>query len=502
MTIKSSTYLNAVMTVKELSAKGINLTTRKASVLGDLLESSVSFQAPKTTNAESVLLRPNGAVGPVIIRNEEDLANEVQNNTANYETSSVHTLKIMALAEDLAPHISAHISHARNVVSPMVIDLAQKLEKFKETAKPLDPSSSFEIIKGIIPALLLDESFLADGIENYASMEVKSPDFIDIPTVPSDDFLNSLMNLGSERLNGLVQAWIKTKEQDFIKNCFLVNFTSSQNNDYFNENTLKCYLPSITSSTYRAMDVALACYLIASRLFAEPQSVQGMSLMEYKTKLRGWIDYAGSTAMKAMKNARRQQEANIVVNEAILSKKRIVVNNVVYQAWLEAGGSPEVLLGMLVSGQVHYAVSAIEENKAQLLRHWQNYLMLAKSDVNAEMAKRFRSYLESEVLLGLNELTESELDYAKNVATLSDIATSKIKEIIEHKAHCLMDDVYHTALCVIAKGRFYYTSTYDILNEMTEVAKQNPDIDVREAALLSVISYIADYFVAQIEVVK
>ena len=42
---------------------------------------------------------------------------------------------------------------------------------------------------------------------------------------------------------------------------------------------------------------------------------------------------------------------------------------------------------------------------------------------------------------------------------------------------------------------------YDLANTdiMAEVAKATPNVDVREAALLSAIAYMCDYFVAQIQ---
>ena len=501
MTIRQNTYLNAAVTAKELAEKKIILATRPSTLLGDLLDASASFQSPKTTNAESVLLRGRGTVGPVILKTPDALADEVNMITRDGDEQSYHSLKIAALAKDIGPYITAHIAHARNVVSPLVVELAQKLEKFKEAAKPLDPASNFEIVKGAVPALLLDESFLSDGLSSYDGIEVRVPEYVDIPAEQTDEFIANLVNLGSDRLNELVAEWLKTKEKDFVKNCFYANFTSSSllgvnvsSEDYSLWNTNR--------SVYRNLDVGLACYLIAKRLFAEPQPVQGMTLAAYKEKMRSYIDFAGSLALKSAKNALRRQEAGTLVSEAILSKKRIVINNTLYQEWLKNGGCPEVLLGMLVSGQVQYNVAAIDENKEQLIRHWQNYLMLAQADVRGEMMKRFKSYLESEVIMGLSELTESEKDYGQNCVNLKDLIVKKVQEEIERMSHRLMDDVYHTALHVIAKGRFFYTSAYQILNEMTQVAKQNPDIDVREAALLSVINYVAEYFVAQIQVEK
>ena len=505
--INQATYLNATAVAKELADKNVYLQARPTSVLGELLDLSTSVLAENNTELPRILVNPN-TPNQIALRSPEERASAVEYTTGNHVEPSQHTLKLMALANDLAPYITSHISHARNTVAPLVVELSNKLQKYLDTAKPLDPVSQFEIEQRSIPAIALDESFQADGLEAYAGTDSKYRSFPHTLDVPEEDsFYIDLVNLGSNRLNALVGEWLKTKDPNFIKAVYIVNFSNqldalSTVNGGNYSGLYALVDPGVGANPYDTLDLALAMYLIGTRLISNVVPTKGVSLVEYKSAMRAMIDYAGSQIHKSLKVIQRQHEANVLVTEAIISKKKIVVNKSIYRAWLESGGQPEVLMGMLASGEVLYAISAIEEAKEKLLRQWANYVMLSQTNIKAEMHKRFRDYAENEVMMGLNDLTELEQEYAQNCANFKERIQVLVQEEIEHLNHRLMDDVHHTALHLIAKARFFYTSAYSILNEMAIVARDNPNIDPREAALLSVISYVGEYFEEQIVCVK
>lgn len=505
--IKSSNYLNAVSTARELTAKGITLTARPSSVLGELLDLSASFMQPKTTDLPRILANPNALSNNLLSLSEEERSWQVEAVTGDHVEQSLHSLKIAALAEDIAPMVSAHISHARNVVKPLVNDMAAKLEQFVQVAKPIDPSSCFEIDKRSLPELVTDESFTSDGLEKY---EGQSFAFVPVPfsleAPVADEFYTGLTRLGNDRLNGLVDKWLGRLPPDFIRGLYLVNFTS----DTLGLKSLTLPLDryqvdtSYTALTnpYDRLDRVLGMYLIANRLYLDVQPAQNVSLTQYKEAMRSMIDYCGAEAVKAVRVIRSQAENGVMVTEAIPVKKRVVVNAALYEAFLNNGGCPEALLGMLVSGQVNYIASAVMEQKDTLVRQWQVYAMMTQADVKAEMTLRFRNYALSELAAGLNDLGMTEKDFAQNCNDFKSRVIKEAEKQLDHLSHRLMDDLSHTALHLVAKGRFFYTSAYQLLNEMNEVAKMNPDIDPREAALLSAIHYVADYFETQVIATK
>ena len=508
--IQKDNYLTALNVAQDLAARKINLTARPSTVLGELLDLSASCSTMKTTMPVTLTGNPSPN-NQMLIRSPEDRAMDVECNTSIYNNDSQHDLKLQAMADDIAPFVTSHISFARNVVAPLVGDFSGKILKFLEVARPLDPVSQFNIRQRDIPEILQDESFLSSGLSNY---QPKVPEWINFPRnleVPDDEaYYQNLVNVGNDRQNALIAKWLAPLGAGFVKAVYCRSFSDMECRDDYTPKPGGSELQSLFmlndpgkySNPYDSMDHALAVYLIATRLIVEVQSVKGMSLLKYKEEMRAVIDYAGSIVMSGLAAAKRQVEGQVLVSEAVLSKKQITVNKPIYQAWLAAGGCPEVLLGMLVSGQVQYSVTGVDEVKDKLTRSWQNYVMLAQADIKGELRKRFASFVQAEALLSLDEQSETEKEYFVGKAGLKDKIAAKIIAELNCLGDAAIDNVYDTALRLVAKCRFFYTSAYQILREMEEVAKTNPGIDPREASLLSAITYLALYFDEQIEVVQ
>ena len=507
MTIDVATALNSITTAKELTARGFSLTAAPDSLLNELVDASKSLfssQSQSSTNPVVLFRDPSKRAGLGDIQANE-FATELNCFTRNYDEPSAQSAIIGSFVDEISPLILSHISFARNVVKPAVVELADRLQKYKETAKAIDPASQFTIVKGQIPAVLLDESFLEDGIKNYETLPIgeKPIAYLSLDLDRTDEFFTNLMMVGNERINGMIKAWLGTKEPDFVRNCFATNFGDLSATPNVSDLHQKYAIGVETRPVYRRLDIALACYIMATKLLVDVQPSVNSDPLAYKKAVREMIDYAGSVAMASMRTIQRQIRNNVLVADAILSEKTIVVHNALYSNWLADGGTPEVLLGMLVSGAVQYPIAEINANKKTLIKHWNNYLMFSASDNHADLKQRFAAFLESDVLFGLNSLTDEEQEYSKTVPTFKDVVAKRAKIAIDELTACLMDDVNYTALYVLGKSRFYYTKAFDILNGIDQVSKAaNGEIDVREAATLSVIDYIADFLFDQVVVSK
>jgi hypothetical protein len=188
----------------------------------------------------------------------------------------------------------------------------------------------------------------------------------------------------------------------------------------------------------------------------------------------------------------------VLVCELNTNARKAYVHEGLYNSWLNEGGSPEALLGMLVSGRPHYSLSAISENKDALCRAWEQYVSLSQASLCEEQRRRFTVYAEAEVLAGLSELSELEQEFLIEAPNHRDLVQKRVRAQIEHLAHRIMDDPLHTALHLVAKGRFGFTAAYDILQKMEQAAKENPEIDPREAALLAAVDYIGRYLAGMV----
>lgn len=503
--LRQNTYLNAAVVAQSLADRNIYLTTRPASLMGELLDLSVTPFAVKTTDAPRILVNSQMIAGSKLSLPAEQRAEDIAWVTGDRPDPSQHSLKIQSIADDLVPFITAHLSFSRNTVLPLVLDFSNKLEQFLSNARPVDPSSLFEIEQRSVPVLVSDESFLSNGLENYAGVQAGYPErSVELPLPVDEGFYAELVNLGNDRLNELVKQWLGLAGLEKIKQIYVQNFVKYDQRPAGDLNS--AYSLGVVGLTvtnpYDRLDIALGTYIIATKLFENVQPAEGLSLPEYKLRMRGYIDYAGAEAMKAINTLERQYKGQVMVVEAVVSKKKLVVNKAIYQGWLQAGGSPEILYGMLACGEVTYSVSGIEAIKDKLQRAWQQFVMLAAATVKTELYQRFTRYIEAEFALSLNDLTEQEKTYAVENPALKAKVLQLAKKELEHLHHRVMDDPHHVALHLVAKARFYYTSAYTILNQMAVAAKENPDLDPREAALLSTINYVVEFFDEQLELVR
>lgn len=509
--ITSGSYKAALASASELEAVNIHLKARSGTVLNDLVELSSSYSTvPEArTDLPSVVLRP-GSNRSMEAQSVDDRAWFVEMvSKSSSDGSSLHSLKIEALADDIAPYVTAHLAHARNVVAPMVSELAEKLHKFRDTAKAIDPVTQFEIVSCKVPEFLLDETFISDGLENYASMNPKYPydtRLIDMNTgmalgISFEDPVKTaeFMSVGNERLNKMIFDWVGTLEADYLDKVYHAVFANyTDNNLPFDYKFMLPGAPGSVVNIYQGLNIATASYLVASSILRVTRGLRTREMDGIREKAREVLDYAGATINRFLRTIARQVSTNILVNEIDTADRKAYVHEPVYEAWLAKGGRPETILGMIVSGQVVHDLEAVYDARDRLDRAWSSYVVMSQDDIRKDLTNRLADYIKSEVLHGLNDLTEQEKEYSANDTNYRLKVAARIEKEIMHLGHRLTEDLDHTALHLIAKARFFYTSAYQILMQMVEVSKHNPDIDPREAALLSTISYLGDYFENQL----
>jgi len=228
------------------------------------------------------------------------------------------------------------------------------------------------------------------------------------------------------------------------------------------------------------------------------KTTQSLTEGEYSSRMTDLMTFSGTIAVQQLKRVKTSIAGNIVVVEGDMVKKRIVVNKSIYRDYLTKGGTSEALLGMLVSSRYIYSMSAILDSVESLTRTWNTYISTTRYKDEIQIKQLFIEQIKSMVLLGLENPTELEKGYFAEYPNAKTEIMKKVDEEIAHLSHRLTQDLFHTALHMIAKARFYYTGAYDILNEITMITESNEDIDPREAANLATMKYIIRYLLAQV----
>lgn len=502
--------MNALALAQQLSVSGKKFRCEDGSPLGELVEASTPNATETTTtsvgSAVPLQLTATASSPFGLYPNAEQLVSEVEYTTKGSSSETVHTLKVRNLADQIAPFVTSHLGIARNIVVPLINETEQALVNFITMTKMPSSESQYCIIAAELPALINDESFLAAGLEAFGAGTGDYADFsirrvVKEPT-QLDDVVNGIKNLGNDRLNSLVGQWLGGLPDDFLKNVFLTNFV---NEAVISGDSFPYYFDTSISrgSAHNKINVALAVYLIATWLVNNPQeTTENVSLTVYKELMDATRIVSGNLVNRLRARIDTQTSANVLVSEYDAVQKKIVVNAGLYKNWLAEGGTPEALLGYLVSGVATMDYRLALENKERGCRAWDTYVGLENSNNAGKLRDAFKSYARSYMLTSLTELTEIEKEFCPAEKAHREKVMKLVDEQIEHFSHRITEDIGHLALHLVAKCRFYFTASYQLLDEMREISKGNPDIDPREAAAMATLTYISDYLADQVTLLK
>jgi hypothetical protein len=415
--------------------------------------------------------------------------------TGSLENPTQHDLQLNGVIKDLSKAVTNHISFAKNTVKPVVMQFSDNIKNYLANNAIKDPASKFNIITLNTPSVLEDESFL-DSVKQYIGKFPIKPDIsFSLPLKNQEELLSMLM-YGYPDIDKSLVEWVSQLDSLFLTRVWNSFFTTlGTNNDTIT------YPDIDRKNLFEKTNIVLAIYLFSRKLF-DVVDESASNLTTYKNTAAQHRDYAGAMLAGCIKNIALFNRSNILVVETDPVKYEAKVNGTVYREWLTSGGSPEIILGLIVSGDKLTSVDMISNKKESYLKQWNSFHTFYSSSEFNKRLEYFKTFLYSNFNILLKEVSSEELAYIERNPRYYDIVNQLLSDQIENMKTSDMDDLFKTALVLIAKVRFYYTSAYDILDDIATASRVNPNIDVREAALLAVINYLSDYLANQISISK
>lgn len=413
---------------------------------------------------------------------------ELASFNANQELSQ-HSAYSDNLIDLLSKSVARHIAFARNTVKPNVIDFAEKLNVEMAAYSNTNPAKDFNIIILNTPELLKDESFQS-LLEPYNGKKILSPDVFVSVENKTDEEIISMLTTGHSRTNKLLTNWLTSMDDGFVRDIWENFFVRSKNNLSFD---------SVQSfNAYKKADAGMLVFLLAGYLQNNVATTEGVDLRTYKEAMRQLKDFGGMLLSFAAKAMNLFNKTTTLVIENNYASKSISVNGDVYNQWISSGGNIEILLGLLVSHQNISNLSLINEKANDLISQWKSFCTFETVQLQNNALRAYRNAVKSLFIAGLENMSEEEklASEGKSRETMYKLLDTEIENLTSAD----IQDCLGTALKAIGKCRFYYTSSYNILKDMIDIGKINPEIDPREAALISAINYLSDYFVDQMTV--
>ena len=456
---------------------------------------------------QTVLAKPSTVVAEMVKLTNQDVlghsrddftiyAENVENlTTGTLDVPSQHDMYIDSVRAQIGKAVRSHISFAKNVVKPLVVDYAEGVIQYVNEFKYPNACDQFSVVVADLPELLEDEGFV-DTLNKYVNKSIITPEKRPSLGKKTGEELLSLMLTGDREADQAITAWYSRLGNDYFVNLWENTFRSNETDreilSYVGYNDI------LSADLFAKTDYALAIYLWATKLFdVVEDGMAGMSMAGYQECIAQTRDFAGALLTNSISRTSGYESSKILVIGMEPEKQTAKVFGKVYRNWLASGGTVETILGLIVSGRSVTTQVAVDEVRPQLLAAWQTHSTFFTA---AESNKRF-DYFKDALIVKFKQLmqnltaeerefTDSTTDYMVSVDKRFIVELEKLRSNE-------MDDVYGVALKLLCRSRFYYTDAEAILSDIVEAAKANPNVDVREAALIATLNYVSDYVAAQ-----
>lgn len=470
-----STIESNVSITTDIVNSGKYLTAVNGSMLSDLVNSSLPL-LPDNVNELTT---------PAIIELIE------ASTYSDMENFSLHTELVDKYISLLANNVSGHIKVAKEIVVPIYKQITQEITEYSNALSLKDTMNDINIIMYKKP-LVADNSTLLDMIENYKGLDIITPNFITINSKTKEEIL-LLCTVGNSSLDNDILNHLSNLDSSAVVETYdlLFNYTNSTLERTAIENL----------NGFEKFSKALIGFLVARRLYdSVPEGLQ-MDLTSYRTTISNIRDYCGTLLVTAIMAIEQAMNTNALVLNIDRANKVIKVNDVVYKKWLETNNE-EAILGILVSDRTYSTLDVIQSKKEQLVEQWKNYNTYYSLRKEKDNFKSLKDMLLATIYNSVKEenLTDIEREYMavnpNHTETIKNLSSAFVEKLTTND----LNDLNQVCLELVANCRFHFTSSYTILKGMHEVEKINPDINPREAALISVINYVTDYFIDQVKV--
>jgi hypothetical protein len=483
MSIRPSSITSSYPLAEVLAEQGLRALPRPGTPLERLMKYSIVKYDPTfplETYAGDIVRATTVPVG--------------EPGASNIDGTTAHSSLMDELVITLSKAVKRHLVLARKVVKPLVTEFYEKVSADLENAEVPSPGSAFEIQALELPSCTDDTAYMAQFLPFQDKVFLlNDKDTLHIGKC-NMEFIHHLLRDGYIGVENSIKTLVASLPSDYLVKLWDGFFT-------FNDTPGAITPSSVTiMNSYERLYVGILLYQMCKNLYDESDVELGnYTLAEFKNKLTGIADYAGGLIINNLNRINLLDSTGIMVLSIRRDKKLCVVSGKLYHEWLSKDNSPEVLFGLIVSNSDAMNVNAINNMKDKLLQEWKLYYNLNLSRHMTDKLNVFKRILVERFYMEMKNATEEENIYRESHPKANEIVKHRLNELIDGLKNSDMADLFTVSLKLIAQCRFYYTSAFDILYGVKKALDDNPELDVREAALISTIEYIGDYIADQID---
>jgi hypothetical protein len=395
-----------------------------------------------------------------------------------------HDLRMDEVVPQVIEAVQGHIKVAKALVAPVVAELAQKVAETLNAGKKVSELQGLEVIIWQ-PSELLSNSAFEKEVRNFEHIPFADPQVrLNLPSKSYPELLD-MMATGKGSVDDDIKLWAATKGDTY--------FLTLWNTLFQIQGEAVPRYHDFVSDRGEGIDYALAVYLLSRRLLEEIPENTGVSLTDYTRLVEDYRDQAALRICVAMDELERDLKAGRLIR--VLTNKTVTVNGRIYKEWIENGGSNEVLFGNMLSGKEVYTVGDLNDQKSALQSIWVRHENNVRVAESTQRFNRLIAALRAGFQQQMLHLAEGEDTTIENLTLVNKLFEEELNKVCIDDA----DNLYQLCLKLVCRSRFYRTNAECILGAIDRFCRENPGIDVREAAAMATIEYVADWVAALIK---
>lgn len=400
---------------------------------------------------------------------------------------SFHDKAMDTAVSELSRLVTTHISHIKGKIVPKVEAFKSLYNDYLLKNSVKNPSEDFEVRAYETPEILTNERFLALVSSRDGKDPINFKYRLGFEKANSVEDIKHIFTLNNPKIDQDISKWVSSVGHEWIVSTY---------NDYLS-NVADGYFDAISRMNYYdAVNHGILFILV------------GNASKELGDKYTWFREYGYDLVFKMLKKIELFQKSKKLIVDVIPSKKTICVDKKVYDDWLNEGGDPEVILGILVSPSEDrsYILDTIVPKSKKYKDAWYQFCAYNRSAESVSRDRNLREFLKLRSYELIDEIANDESGteykseiYRKMALSLCDA------EIFGFKDKQL-NSPFEIAVTLVAKCGYYKTCGYEFICDMEKAAEENKEIsekqDSRAAATIAAVRYLAEYMVSQMSITR
>lgn len=477
--IQKNTFDISYQLAQVLLDKGIKVTPKSETPLALLIQSGCMDFKVKHQDVKASL---------------EDHVLELS-KTPNELGEYPHDDTMDSIVQSVASTIRSNLDLARNVVNPLVKEIVENTQDYIDSK--INQFNNSLTIECKFYNNIWDNPNLVEMVSRYSETQYKEvPLRLTIPMETTLEALKTLARTGASRFDEDLHALMDQLGEETVSQIYTQVFGVERKTSL----STVINVTDILKSNCNQIEQALIIHCFSRNLLlAIPEGMtfplhsEINDLSSYKAYISDIVSQTGRIIIGNLKRregslGRKQlldaypQGKDSIGRVAIT----IPVNGVVYNQWVEEGGSPEIIFGAYVSDQER-GYQTLLEKKEMYLSAWKKRQFSINTQSRLNKANFALEGLQVAIANAINGMNPDDLYSSKEA--LHQLLKRNMS-LLKGKFY---EDLYVNARMVLCKTVFPHTLALDILSQIDQIHKDNPEIEVREAALLSTVEVMAHW---------